>query len=282
VTDDEALLARLADEEARIVLDRFTNGDALELGLALVAAARTEAAPVVVDIRRGAQQLFHVALAGTSADNDQWVIRKARVVERFGHSSWYMGAWCRTKGGTLAGLFGVDDQEFAAHGGSFPLTIRDVGVVGAVTVSGLPQADDHRLVVATLEAFAARSDGVQVEAFDHLVLRCADVDRSLAWYTSELGLAPVRVDAWRAGEAPFPSARIDAGTIIDFIPGEAGGRNVDHVCLVVDAGSLDRVASSGRFEIVGGPASLFGARGVATGIYVHDPDDNVVELRAYP
>jgi uncharacterized protein (UPF0303 family)/catechol 2,3-dioxygenase-like lactoylglutathione lyase family enzyme len=281
VTDDEALLARLADEEARLVLDRFTNDDALELGLALVAAARAQAAPVVVDVRRGAQQLFHVALPGTSADNDSWVARKARVVERFGHSSWYMGTLCRTKGGDLAALFGVDERDFAAHGGSFPITVRGVGIIGTVTVSGLPQADDHRLVVTALEAFAARSDGVRVEAFDHFVLRCTDVERSLAWYTSELGLAPVRVDAWRAGEAPFPSARIDAGTIIDFIPGEAGGRNVDHVCLVVDAASLDRVATSGRFEIVGGPAALFGARGIATGIYVHDPDANVVELRAY-
>jgi catechol 2,3-dioxygenase-like lactoylglutathione lyase family enzyme len=123
---------------------------------------------------------------------------------------------------------------------------------------------------------------VHVEGFDHFVLVCADVERSLAWYLDELGLAAVRVDEWRRHEVPFPSVRVSPETIIDLIPGTVSGRNVDHVCLVVDQGSVDHVVSSGRFTVVDGPDQRFGARGMATSVYVTDPDGNVVELRAYP
>jgi catechol 2,3-dioxygenase-like lactoylglutathione lyase family enzyme len=124
--------------------------------------------------------------------------------------------------------------------------------------------------------------GVRVSGFDHLVLLCHDVEECLAWYVEELGLAPVRVDEWRAGEAFFPSVRVDEGTILDLLAGEPDGRNVDHLCLVVDQASLEHVTSSGRFLVLDGPDQRFGARGMATSVYVTDPEGNVVELRAYP
>jgi uncharacterized protein (UPF0303 family) len=145
----------LAEDEARLVFDRFTNDDAIALGLVLLELARAEGAAVAIDVTRGGQQLFHVALAGTSADNDQWIIRKNRVVTRFAHSSYYMGTLCRSKGHTLSEMFFVDDREFGAFGGAFPIIVRDVGVVGTVTVSGLAQSDDHRLVVTALEQVLA-------------------------------------------------------------------------------------------------------------------------------
>ena len=70
---------------------------------------------------------------------------------------------------------------------------------------------------------------MRVRALDHLVLNVADVERSIAWYCDLLGLAPERVDAWRRGEVPFPSVRIDAGSIIDLIAAPRSGNNVDHV-----------------------------------------------------
>jgi catechol 2,3-dioxygenase-like lactoylglutathione lyase family enzyme len=124
---------------------------------------------------------------------------------------------------------------------------------------------------------------VRVIGFDHLVLCCSDVERSLAWYVDELGLEPVRVDEWRDGKVLFPSVRIDATTIIDLLAAERSGTNVDHVCLVIEPEDLALLAASGRFDIVGdGPVDgLFGARGIASSLYVRDPDGNVVELRAY-
>jgi uncharacterized protein (UPF0303 family) len=146
-------LARLLAEEEELQFDRFTNDDAWELGQRLVAVARESELEVTVDIRRGDQQLFHCALAGTAADNDAWIERKNRVVRRFGHSSFYMGESCRLDGTTFGERYLLDEREFAAHGGAFPIVVRDVGAVGTVTVSGLPQEEDHRFVVSVLRQF---------------------------------------------------------------------------------------------------------------------------------
>jgi catechol 2,3-dioxygenase-like lactoylglutathione lyase family enzyme len=124
---------------------------------------------------------------------------------------------------------------------------------------------------------------MKVTGLDHVVLLVADLERSLAWYCGVLGLTPERVDEWRAGMAPFPSARIDATTILDFMPrppGE-GANNVDHVCLVVEPTDFDAVVTAGDLEVVSGPGPRWGAQGDATSIYVLDPDGNVIELRHY-
>jgi catechol 2,3-dioxygenase-like lactoylglutathione lyase family enzyme len=122
---------------------------------------------------------------------------------------------------------------------------------------------------------------LHVTGLDHVVLNVVDVERSLAFYTGELGLVPERVEEWRRGEILFPSVRIDATTIIDLLQAPRTGENADHLCLVVDAVDLEAVKASGRFEVVDGPATRFGARGDGTSLYVKDPDGNTVELRHY-
>ncbi|MGW2249521.1 VOC family protein [Kitasatospora sp. NPDC001660] len=123
---------------------------------------------------------------------------------------------------------------------------------------------------------------MRVKAFDHLVLNVGDVERSLAFYTGLLGLAPVRVDEWRAGTAPFPSVRVSPDTIIDLVRGPRGGSNVDHLCLVVEPLDWQAVVDSGAFTVLDGPGPRYGARGTGTSLYVRDPDGNTVELRWYP
>ena len=126
------------------------------------------------------------------------------------------------------------------------------------------------------------SDGtVRARGLDHVVLVVADVERSLAWYVERLGGEPLRVDEWRAGEVLFPSVRLSPTTIVDLLAGARSGTNVDHLCIEVDPVDLAVVAASGAFDVVGGPATLFGARGMGEGLYVRDPDGNVVELRHY-
>ncbi len=150
----EELLSELLAQEDELTLPRFDNAMAWELGQRLVSAARDAGHGVTIDIRRDEQQLFHAALEGTSADNDAWIERKNAVVRRFGHSSYYVGIDCEAAGKSLEERFFVDPRQYSAHGGAFPVRIRDVGVVGTVTVSGLPQAEDHRLLVSVLRAFA--------------------------------------------------------------------------------------------------------------------------------
>ncbi|NDZ78557.1 heme-degrading domain-containing protein [Streptomyces sp. SID10853] len=148
-------VAELEEQERRLVLRQFGPDDAWELGTLLTRLARGRGAPVAIDIRRGAQQLFHCALPGASADNDAWIERKRRVVERYGASSLLVGARFRAKGTTFDDASRLDPDRYAAHGGSFPLSVAGTGVVGAVTVSGLPQAEDHALVVEALTRFLA-------------------------------------------------------------------------------------------------------------------------------
>jgi len=123
---------------------------------------------------------------------------------------------------------------------------------------------------------------VTVTGLDHLVLRVSDPERSALWYRDRLGLEILRLDAWKAGTVPFVSLRIDATTIIDLFAGEVpeGATNLDHFALVV-TDDVDELAESGRVPVIRGPLRLFGAQGHGRGIYIEDPDGNVVELRNY-
>lgn len=155
-TEADDLARTIAEVEAHeheLLFSRFDNDDAWRLGCLLVHLAQERGLPVTVDIRRGPQQLFHAAMPGTTPDNDSWIQRKVRVVERFGASSYLVGLRARAKGTTFAAQHELPLQRYAAHGGCFPVRVRDVGAVGTVTVSGLPQADDHALVVEGLRAF---------------------------------------------------------------------------------------------------------------------------------
>jgi uncharacterized protein (UPF0303 family) len=148
-------MAELVAQERRLVFTRFDNDDAWRLGCLLVELARERGAAVTVDVRRGEQQLFHCALPGTSADNDAWIERKIRVVRRYGSSSYLVGQRFRDQGTSFEERSRLDPDLFAAHGGAFPVLVAGVGLVGTVAVSGLPQLEDHLLVVEALEAFLA-------------------------------------------------------------------------------------------------------------------------------
>ncbi|MDI6105043.1 heme-degrading domain-containing protein [Actinoplanes sp. NEAU-A12] len=149
--DPQKLIATIEEQERRLVFGTFTEADAFALGCLLVDLATSRALPVAVDIRRGTQQLFHAAVAG----NDAWIERKVRVVYRFGASSYLVGRRLAAKGRHLDASQGLDPARYAAHGGAFPVRIPGAGVIGVVTVSGLPQADDHALVVEAIETFLA-------------------------------------------------------------------------------------------------------------------------------
>ncbi len=157
MTDVDPSLDELAAQEARLRFTRFDDDDAWALGVQLRQAARDAGLPVAISVRRGAQRLFHAALPGACADNDSWLDRKSRVVERFGRSSMLVGAQFRAGGGTFDDDARVDRNLFAAHGGAFPVIVVGVGVVGSVAVSGLPQRADHAFVVEQLGLFLERA-----------------------------------------------------------------------------------------------------------------------------
>lgn len=153
-------LARVIHQEAELRLPQFNHEDAWKLGTLLrdLAIARKHA--LVIDIRRfgqPSQQLFYTALGGTTPDNARWVQRKANVVARFHRSSYQVGLYLAQSNISFSEKYALEDADYATHGGSFPLHVVNAGVIGAVTVSGLPQREDHNLVVEALCRFLERN-----------------------------------------------------------------------------------------------------------------------------
>lgn len=149
-------LDQITTQERELVLPRLDAQVAWELGSRLQAMAAERKLAVVIDIRRFGQPLFYAALAGTIPDNVEWVRRKSNVVARFHRSSYAIGIKEKIKHETLLESQGLPVADHATHGGSFPLTVAGAGVVGSVTVSGLPQRADHELVIEALCAIIGR------------------------------------------------------------------------------------------------------------------------------
>jgi len=143
-------LERIALQERELVMQRLDTETAWDLGARLRALAKERGLGVVIDVRRFGQPLFYAALEGTTPDHVEWVRRKSNVVARFHCSSYAIGLKEKIKNETLFQSQGLPVADYATHGGSFPLAVTGAGVVGSVTVSGLPQRADHELAVEAL------------------------------------------------------------------------------------------------------------------------------------
>ena len=148
----------LLAQEKELALSKFTDEDAWELGSWFVNTARERGLSIAIDIVRHGHRLFHFAFDGASPDNEQWIKRKAALVDRVGHSSFYVGRELASKGETIEESMLISERDFGPHGGAFPLILKNVGPVGHVAVSGLPQEQDHALVVEALRAHIARGE----------------------------------------------------------------------------------------------------------------------------
>jgi catechol 2,3-dioxygenase-like lactoylglutathione lyase family enzyme len=124
---------------------------------------------------------------------------------------------------------------------------------------------------------------VRVTGLDHVVFVVSDVEASVRWYQDLLGCEVERLEQWRRGEVIFVSLRITPTTIIDLFPGgeEVPGTGIDHVALVVEDADLEALAARTDLDVESGPSDLWGAQGNGRGVYVRDPDRNLVELRTY-
>jgi uncharacterized protein (UPF0303 family) len=142
-------IEKIAEQERALRLPQLDTHLAWALGSLIRAMAEERGLSVVIDVRRFGQPLFYSALEGTTPDNPEWVRRKGNVVARYHRSSYGLGLHLKERGQTMEER-GHSSADFAAHGGSFPLHVEGSGIVGAVTVSGLPQREDHELVVEAL------------------------------------------------------------------------------------------------------------------------------------
>jgi uncharacterized protein (UPF0303 family) len=147
----------LEAQERDLVLRQADLGSLNKLGRLMSEAAAERELPIVIHIRSGARLVYVAALPGSTASNDEWATRKARLAQHFEQSSLLVRLLHERDGTDVHTRHGLSPELFQAHGGAFPLRADGVGVIGTVVVSGLPQVDDHDFVVEQLGAFLNRS-----------------------------------------------------------------------------------------------------------------------------
>jgi uncharacterized protein (UPF0303 family) len=145
----DALIQALLQEESDLQFSVFTNDTAYKVGNRIIEKAMRENKSIVVDIRRKGELLFYSRMDGKSSHNDEWVSWKNNVVHHFGHSSYYMHVFLKSTGSTVEAS-GLNPSDYKAEGGAFPLLLKDEGIVGTITVSGLPGEEDHGMVASVL------------------------------------------------------------------------------------------------------------------------------------
>jgi uncharacterized protein (UPF0303 family) len=157
MADDNIAIIR--KQEEALTFDRFDETEAFALGMALHRRASESGMPLVIEVRSWDRLLFFAALPGSSSNNANWVRRKINVVKMFHKSSYRMTLEQDRPDGTLPPRYGLDPADYALAGGGFPIKVAGVGIIGAVAVSGLPQRDDHELVVEALCERLGRTHG---------------------------------------------------------------------------------------------------------------------------
>ena len=149
-------ITELEAEYAGLDLPRFTEAEALRLGQILVEMAQAKSLPVVIDIRTADRTLFHAGLPGSAPLNDLWARRKSNTALLFQLPTLLVAARNKAKAETLE-RHGLAAADHAENGGAVPIRVKGVGVVAVATVSGLPQVEDHKLVILGIKALAAEA-----------------------------------------------------------------------------------------------------------------------------
>jgi uncharacterized protein (UPF0303 family) len=154
-TMNNEILKTLLAQEDELQLQYFNNQTAWQLGNLIKSAADQNAAPIAIEIYAFEHVLFSYFMPGTNKDNHDWIARKRQSVMRFSHSSYYTGQYNAAKNRDFEAIPYLDPKQYCAHGGSFPLRIKNCGLIGAVTVSGLAQDVDHQMAIDALRQIVA-------------------------------------------------------------------------------------------------------------------------------
>lgn len=149
-------LANVVQQESALVFDRFGEDVAFAIGAAIRAQAISARSGIVIDIRLWDRPLFFVALEGSAGSHSNWSRRKINVVRMFHKSSYRMALEQQSPNRIFPSGYGLDPADYALAGGAFPVRLRNIGVIGAIAVSGLSEREDHESIVAALQEYLGR------------------------------------------------------------------------------------------------------------------------------
>jgi uncharacterized protein (UPF0303 family) len=147
VADDIALIQK---QEAELVFSVFDEAVAFKIGSTIRDRALAQCLPIIVDIRTFDRPLFYAAMPGSNASNPDWARRKINVVQRFLKSTYRMVLEQQRPDRSFKPGEGLDISDYVLAGGGFPITVKGAGVIGVIAVSGLPEREDHGVVVDAL------------------------------------------------------------------------------------------------------------------------------------
>ena len=148
--------AGLKVEENALVLPAFDIAATLEIGQIAYELATSRGINPAIEVRIGEWIVFHASLPGTDTTNDWWMGRKARVVLLTGHSSMHERVLAEETNIDWFAKHGVEEEQYAIHGGGLPINVAGKGLAGILLISGLPQVQDHLLGVEVLTEYLAR------------------------------------------------------------------------------------------------------------------------------
>ncbi|SKC90031.1 heme-degrading domain-containing protein [Maledivibacter halophilus] len=149
----DKILKKYSDELETLVFDHFTSETALAIGQSIIDTARNNKYKIAVDISRFNHQLFHYSFDGTTPDKDLWIYRKKNVTLHFYTSSIYMAYKLKHDNTTLTEKYGLSNEKYSATGGAVPIVVKNIGVIGAITITGLTPEQDHDLVVSAIRNY---------------------------------------------------------------------------------------------------------------------------------
>lgn len=149
----QADIARLIEQDRRLQLPRLDADIVWALGTELRDMALARQVAVTIEIRIATETVFFHAMRGTAPSNADWARRKRNISELLDQSSYLIGRQLALEGSTLESKMGLLTRDYAAHGGSVPLRVGGTRF-GTVTVSGLPQREDHLMVIERLASLA--------------------------------------------------------------------------------------------------------------------------------
>lgn len=146
-------IAQIIRQEQRLQFTQFDANTAWAIGSRLRQIAQERHLGIVIDIQVNDHLLFHVALIGVTPNNADWVRRKRNLVQHYHCSSYLMKLRLQHQKANLEDKTGLNPRDLAVAGGCFPILLKGTGCIGTITVSGLPQREDHNLVVSVLAEY---------------------------------------------------------------------------------------------------------------------------------
>lgn len=135
----------------KIELDNFNNRIGLEIGLAIVHLSKERNQNIAVQIERLTHVIFLYVDDNLPADKHNWIRRKANVAKHFEESSLSVKYQLTKESMTLEETFALDPKDYLAKGGSVPIVVKNAGMVAIVTVSGLQDEEDHKIIIESLK-----------------------------------------------------------------------------------------------------------------------------------